>query len=303
MNEHLKVEDLREMAFQKESIFRILGMNSSELDSYYREKRKAEAHLSKRTRGKILRRRVHPVLLEGLRIDRKMKNEKIVILSDQRRPHKGGAIFAVTHIGGNDVERAFEVIGEHAYIMLGDPGIFYKSFDGLFMQANGWVPVDTRDAVDRQIAYRQSLDLLKRGDNLLIFPEGAYNVFENLPVMHLFPGAVKLAKETGCDIIPVALEQYDNVFYARIGKNMRIPEKVDYKRANRVLRDALATLKWQIWETKGLHKRESFSKEYAENYRESVVNKVVHKGYSYTLQDVYETMYHVDRNVKEQIEL
>ena len=57
--------------------------------------------------------------------------------------------------------------------------------------------------------YYNIFKLLNQGKNLLIYPEGVWNVTSNLLMLPLFPGIIEMAKETGCDIVPVAIERYD----------------------------------------------------------------------------------------------
>lgn len=47
---------------------------------------------------------------------------------------------------------------------------------------------------------------------MMIFPEGAWNVTDNLPVMKLFGGTVSMALLSGAVIIPIAIEQYSKDF-------------------------------------------------------------------------------------------
>lgn len=49
-------------------------------------------------------------------------------------------------------------------------------------------------------------------------PEGACNITPNLPVMKLYDGTASMALETGADIIPIRIEQYDNDFFVCIGE-------------------------------------------------------------------------------------
>lgn len=42
----------------------------------------------------------------------------------------------------------------------------------------------------------------------MIFPEGAWNISENLLVMKLYTGAAEMAIRTGADIVPIAIEQF-----------------------------------------------------------------------------------------------
>lgn len=283
---------------KKKSIFALRKESVPEIERCLRELRKYEYDHGVELKGIKARKRIHKLMILIVKIDRKFKKEKIVILNDRRVSHNKPVIYAITHIGGNDVDRVLETIAEHTYIMIGDPGIFYVNIVGGFLRFNGWIPLDTRDKEDRQIAYKRAVELLTRGGNLLIFPEGAYNVFENLPVMKIFPGVVKMARETGCEVIPVAVEQYNNKYFVNIGKNMSVSNDASIKEMNQMLRDELATLKWEIWERQKVAKRSSYSKEYAENFRQSIMDRSDYGDYEYTLQDIYETMYH-DKNVTE----
>ena len=77
-----------------------------------------------------------------------------------------------------------------------------------------------RNYEDRGIAKKRSIELLEKGGNLLIYPEGAWNISPNLPVMKLYKGAVNIAVKTKADLIPIAIEQVENHFYVSIGKNI-----------------------------------------------------------------------------------
>jgi len=280
------------MKFTKKSLLELRTQSVDEINKYYRELRKYEYDNGKELNGIGIRKNIHKLLLLILKIDRLLKKENIIILNDKRKSHDKPVIFAATHIGGNDIERVFEAIKEHAYIMLGDPGIVYVNEIGLLLNLNGYLPLDTRNRTDRKIAYERSIEVLKKGCNLLIFPEGAYNVFENLPVMKIFPGTVRMAQETGCEIIPLAIEQYDNTFWINIGENISISKNMNLRESNKLLRDTLATLKWQIWEQQEMTKRENYSQNFIDNFRQSIVDRDEYGDYVYTLQDIYETMYH-----------
>lgn len=91
----------------------------------------------------------------------------------------------------------------------------------------------------------------------MIYPEGARNGTVNLPVMELFPGTAKMAMETNTKIVPVAIEQYDRRFIINFGKEM-LPENYgSHTELTQELRDTLAALKWEIWESEGLYSRNS----------------------------------------------
>lgn len=150
-------------------------------------------------------------------MDRKVSKETVSVINDERMITDKPKIYACTHIGGNDIQRVFEVIKEHAYLFLGDPKGLYKDISGLLLFLNGVINMEIKDKTDRFIDKKRAIELLNKNGNLLIFPEGAWNITPNLLVMDLYKEAVLMARETGADIIPVAIEQYDNDFFVSIG--------------------------------------------------------------------------------------
>lgn len=286
----------KDLEFNKKNILELRKESVDEINKYYRELRKYEFDNDVELKSFELRKKIHPLMMIALKIDRILNKEKVIIIGDKRKPHHKPVIFAATHIGGNDIMRVFEAIKEHAYIMLGDPGIVYVNEIRLFLELNGFIPVDTRDKEDRKIAYTRSVEVINNNVNMLIFPEGAYNVFEHLPIMKIFPGVVRMAKETNSEIIPIAIEQYGKDFLVNIGENIKIDNNMSDEEANVILTEILSTLKWQIWETQEIVQRESYTDEYINNFRQSVVDRDDYGEYVYTLQDIYDTMYH-DKNI------
>lgn len=150
--------------------------------------------------------------------------------------------------------------------------------------------LETRDKIDRGIAKKRSIELLEKGGNLLIYPEGAWNISPNLPVMKLYKGAVNIAVKTKADLIPIAIEQVENHFYVSIGKNIitRDIKNIDSNLLNQTLRDAMATEKWNIWEKIGVYPRKTVANQTLNSYQQSIIDKCC---YNFALKDVLETMY------------
>lgn len=142
--------------------------------------------------------------------------------------------------------------------------MLYKDISGLLVYLNGSIFLETGDKNDRHIAYLRSVELLKGGGSLMIFPEGARNGSVNLPVMPLFPGTAKMAMETKTKIVPVAIEQYNKRFFVKFGDAL-LPETFSHiEELTQALRDAMATLKWEIWEREGQKERNSIPEDYGE---------------------------------------
>ena len=280
--------------FKKLNLLEKRKIAIEKLVEYYAEYRIYCYNRGDKLKGIELRRKLHPLINFILKTDQILSRENIIVISDKsHRDSKVPKIYACTHIGGNDIQRTFQIIKEPAYLMLGDPGILYKMpiYQGL--KLNGVIPLETKNRTDRKIAYNRSIELLTNGGNLLIYPEGAWNVSPNVIVMKTFTGTVRMAKETGVDIIPIAVEQYGKSFYFNIGENYRIgrnTSKSDME-LNLELRDKLATLKWEIMEFQPLFKREDIPDDHLSDFQSEIVERCNY-GYGFSLEDALSESFH-----------
>lgn len=102
--------------------------------------------------------------------------------------------------------------------------------------------------LDRKAFLHTGIKYLKANQNLLIYPEAAWNLSPNELTMKLFSGTAQMALASGADIIPIGIVRYDKNYIVSIGKNI-YPE--DYQSSNELtlaLRDTLSTLKYEIIE-------------------------------------------------------
>lgn len=228
--------------------------------------------MKKPLRGIKARNFWHAFLVGIIATERKKKKQTYSIISDKRKRTSKPIIYACTHIGYDDVSIIYEVIKRPAYAFLGDPKSLYRSLEGLLLFLNGCISIELQCKSDRMVAKETAKELLRNGGNLLIFPEGAWNITENLPVMKLFPGAVSIAMATGSEIIPVAIEQYGKEFILNIGENIDFSkrETISEKHAVDELRDIMCTLKWGIYEYRKMRKREKLTEDYWKNFVENV---------------------------------
>lgn len=282
----------------KLNLFQKRNMAIEELIKYYSELRKASYFRGEKLKGIALRKKIHFLIALILKIDQLLSQEKIIIVNNRSylNPNKP-TIYACTHIGGNDIQRTFQVIPKPAYLMLGDPGILYKKLIYQGLRMNGVIPLETKDKIDRKIAYNRSVELLENGGNLLIYPEGAWNVSPNVIVMKLFSGTVRLAKETGAEIIPIAVEQYEKAFYFNIGRNYQIPQNTSQSpdELTDELREKLATLKWDIMLTQNELQRKDIPLDYLKTFQKEIVDRCNY-GYGFSLDDALSESFH-DKNV------
>lgn len=211
------------------------------------------------------RKKLHNCLRRALSIKSKLCGLSYEFVNKSDQSQNETVIYAVTHIGKYDFEMLMEAYDGYFVPVAGDWELMYGTVDDYFLRLNGVIYIDTNNKEDRKNTYDAMVNFLNQGIPILIFPEGIWNVTENLPIMKLFPGVVKAANECRIPIVPIGMEQRDKHFYINIGNKMNLTE-LDEKAAVEKLRDALASLKWQIWEQLPVEKRQNISDDYYETF-------------------------------------
>jgi len=285
--------------FRKLSSIKKRKLSIEDLSAYYATQRQYDFQSGKEIKGIKFRKRIYPFFSMVLKIDQKMAKENIVILNDLSINTKKPKVFASTHCGGNDIQRVFQAIKTQAYLMLGDPGILYRDVIYQGLRLNGVIPLDNDNMPDRKIAYQRSVELLRKGGNLLIFPEGAWNATPNLPVMKIFTGAVRMAMEAGAEIVPMAVEQYEKTIFINIGKNYTVPKDSPKTPAELTyeLRDSLASLKWEIWEQQPLVKRKDLPPNALQQFQQTILGRCNYES-GMNLESLNRERFH-DKNITE----
>lgn len=199
------------------------------------------------------RKRLHKLVLLVFVIKNWFSGFSCRVIKDERDKTERPIIFALTHVGKFDIEVSAVGIKDHFYLLSGDYEHLQGLVDGAFLLVNGVlyfnekVKWDRNEVVDRMICH------LKSGGNLMYFPEGTWNLKPELPMLPCYWGIVDIAQKSNAIVIPVAVEQYGKKFKINIGKNFDMQafgtDNIEKSKAITVLRDVLATLKWEIWET------------------------------------------------------
>jgi 1-acyl-sn-glycerol-3-phosphate acyltransferase len=118
-------------------------------------------------------------------------------------PRTGGAVLAITHFSYLDfalTEWAMHRSTGRKIRYLATAKSFEHPVAGPLMRAMKHIPVDREDGM---AAYRRSLEVLKEGEILGVFPEAQVNV--SWTVGEIKAGAVRMAAAAGVPLIPVVL--------------------------------------------------------------------------------------------------
>jgi len=196
------------------------------------------------------RRKLHPTLLDAM--DSKVKHE-IILLNDLELPLGKKVLFCANHSNKHDVPVLCSAIKEHAYILAGDEPKY--SVDGLAFWANGVAWANRGKKASKNEAKDEFIADILHGVHGILFPEATWNSSENEIIYPLHWGCVDISRITDAPIIPVAMEYIGKKCYIMFGAPISIKEGETKENAVNRVRDAMATLKFYIWEKFSVSKR------------------------------------------------
>lgn len=221
------------------------------LITYYRLREREERKLSSRLPPRI-RRRLHGLLRGVYHLKNRLGGFTYAIVGDARVRTDRPVILSITHVGKFDIEVLSEAIPDHCHILTGDFEHLQGTSAALALRWNGVFYFNETVKSDRRAVSEKMINHLRQGGNLMYFPEGAWNLSPNLPVLPCYWGVIDIAKRGGAVIVPVAACQYGRHFDINIGQNFEVDvygaDPAEKARAISDLRDQMASLAWEIWE-------------------------------------------------------
>lgn len=240
---------------------------------------------------------IHPILLCMIMLKNIVSGFKVVVLFKRKIPQTNQSIiFCITHIGKQDIEICSQVIKKHYYLLSGDFENLHGTLEGTVVELNGVIYLNKYDKADKARSKEASIEILKKGGNIMWFPEGIWNLSPNRPILPLPFGIIEVALKANAVIVPLAIEQYGKSFYVNIGEKFDVTryasqyaDAVEMKSAAIMdLRDIMATLKWKIWEHVQPWKREELPSDYFEEF----INERLKEWHGFTYEDVLAREFH-----------
>lgn len=188
-------------------------------------------------------------------------------------------IFASTHGFKDDAVLAIVTTGKPIYVLFGSLPLAFGSSDGIFVWILGAIFADRTDKSSRHAAKEKMIRALELGTNLLIYPEGVWNIYPDKLMGGLFPGIYDVAKATGAVVAPIACLRNGDNSYSVLGEVFDITQ---YEREEGllILRDKMASLRYGLMEQYAQAKRDDFPhgrealKEYWDKFIDSQIAEV-----------------------------
>lgn len=237
-----------------------------------------------------LKKLIHPLLLtlSGTKVKYKLcglnEIEDIESIKNTNRP----IIYVCNHGTSFDIPTAFKIIKEHTLILLAKQRLGFE--DEIFFNLNGVIFVDRKDKIDTNLSKKAMIDSLKRKRNILMFPEGTWNMTDSNLLLDMKWGVINVAKEANALIVPMALDyDRDNMIC-----KYKIGEAIDVINMNNIegittVRDSIATLRWDIYESKIMAERNKINLEREREKLMEFVKEYKPLDYDYEKSVVFKT--------------
>lgn len=184
---------------------------------------------------------IHPLLFKVFSGVQKY-NLKI----DGAVPDKGNYIYIANHFGVNDIPTAAQIIQKHVFALVSNED--RHKLDGLFLELNGVIWTSRTDKSLRKKSKNEIILHLRRGENVLMYPEATWNNSPNLLMLPMNYGCITISQETAVPIVPLYLffHKESNTCYVKIHKPF-VPSADSLDSINK-LRDIMATTAFNYME-------------------------------------------------------
>ena len=196
-----------------------------------------------------LRDALHPVAL--LLANTALKFKVICAPPPVPLPNKP-IIFAVNHSNSFDSLASVKAISSafhrRCYFLAGKQRLNFAGKLWFFL--NGSIFVDRADPIDMATVKDTLTAYLQKGQSIMWFPEGTWNMSDNLLMLPMKWGIIDVAAKVGAQIVPTILDynRETMICSVRFGTPITPNKSTDRAEAIRDLRDAMATLRWMAWE-------------------------------------------------------
>lgn len=188
--------------------------------------------------------------------NKKVKFQNRMVSFLNRRP----IIYVCNHTTAYDIPIAFNAIRKHAFLFAGKQPL--EPIDETFFNINGTIYVDRKDKEDMKLSKQAMEETLKKKIDILVFPEGTWNLTDSNLMHEMKWGIIEVAQKANALIVPIALDyDYDTrVCRYKIGSAIDVND-MSKKDGITTVRDAVASLRWHLFEKRGTDIRKNIDSE------------------------------------------
>ena len=173
-------------------------------------------------------------------------------------------IFSVNHTRSYDTPIAAKAISRtfrrRCYVLAGKQNLWLS--DRLFFFLNGVIWVNRQSKTGMAASKDILISYLEKKQSIMWFPEGTWNMTDNLLILPIRWGIIDVAAKAKAQIVPVALDYHETDMTCHISFGCPIAPDgtTDKVSAIREIRDTMATLRWEMWEKQMPLKRDEIDR-------------------------------------------
>lgn len=161
-----------------------------------------------------LRKIIHPLLLFGLECFEKTN----IIYTNKLdlENYQGSVIYSPNHSNVHDFPMICQILKKHVYVLVGND-IDNGFFNTTMLKMNGVIFVDRKEKESCKKAKEKIIELLLKGESIVMFPEGTWNL-DSVNLIHDFKwGIIDIAKKAKVPILPIGMK-YNILFFLFVFK-------------------------------------------------------------------------------------
>ena len=118
-------------------------------------------------------------------------------------------IWTMNHGFKDDVLASVLSVSRPFSMFFGSIPQFYNTFDGVLAYLLGSIVVNRKSKESKKAAQTKGEKVIDAGLDIMMSPEGVLNKSTNKLLEYFWPGVYRMAKETGCKVVPIVHYIYD----------------------------------------------------------------------------------------------
>lgn len=196
---------------------------------------------------------------------KKILTKKVTVIKNDFKNNGKPTIYLANHGFYEDIKAVISSIEDNVTLLIGVEGkANTPSFvEKLALFLNGYIQINRKYKESKQQGFDSLVRILKNKGNILVFPEAIWNLTPNLLMLKLHWGALRMAEQTGANIVPVTIDVLKDGYGVIVGNCFNQYSSCSSRlEAVTRLRDIMATMVWELMEEKEPVKREEITEQY-----------------------------------------
>ena len=138
---------------------------------------------------------------------------KLTVIGEDNIPENGGVLFVLNHRSYFDILACYASISKLS-TFIAKMELKHFPFINVWMVFINCLFIDRKDLRQSLQVILKGIEMVKGGYSIFIAPEGTRN--DNKEMLPFKEGSLKIAQKTGCPIIPVSINNADNIFESHV---------------------------------------------------------------------------------------